>query len=185
MEDQPGLRIKLRSELEAPPALRRFGSGWINGVLGVVLGLAGLCLVLCLRLPGALSMPELREHLNGSTCRFGLHVLLLLAFAFSVLSTVLRSSRILDGTGLVIVLLASLLGGSWGEGVAGDPTPLFLGLDFFGLNLLFTGFLFIPLERLFAKHRDQSIFRDQWREDLFLYPFMPSRMKNPAENHGE
>jgi hypothetical protein len=35
-------RQHLRSELEAPSALRRFGSGWISGVLGLVLGLAGL-----------------------------------------------------------------------------------------------------------------------------------------------
>ena len=38
-------RMKLRGELEAPPALRRFGSGWISGVLGFVLGLAGFLLV--------------------------------------------------------------------------------------------------------------------------------------------
>ena len=79
MPDKQGLRMRLRSELEAPPTLRRFGSGWISGVLGVVLGLAALMLVLCLRLPGALSMPELREHLNASTFRFGLHILLLTA----------------------------------------------------------------------------------------------------------
>jgi hypothetical protein len=35
-------RLKLRGEVEAPPALRRFGSGWISGVIGLVLGGAGL-----------------------------------------------------------------------------------------------------------------------------------------------
>ena len=55
-------RLKLRDELEAPPALRRFGSGWISGVLGVVLGLAGLFLVISLRAPGAFSMPEVRAR---------------------------------------------------------------------------------------------------------------------------
>jgi ABC-type antimicrobial peptide transport system permease subunit len=35
-------RLKLRGELEAPPALRRFGSGWISGVLGLVLAAVGL-----------------------------------------------------------------------------------------------------------------------------------------------
>jgi hypothetical protein len=52
------VRLMLRGELEAPPALRRFGSGWISGVLGFVLGLAGLALVLVLRAPGWFSMPE-------------------------------------------------------------------------------------------------------------------------------
>jgi hypothetical protein len=51
-------RLKLRSELEAPPALRKFGSGWISGVLGLVLGLAAFALVLALRMPGTFSIPE-------------------------------------------------------------------------------------------------------------------------------
>jgi len=39
-------RVHIRRELEAPPALRRFGSGWLSGVLGIVFGLAGLFCVL-------------------------------------------------------------------------------------------------------------------------------------------
>jgi len=35
-------RLKLRHELEAPPWMRQFGSGWISGVLGFVLGVAAL-----------------------------------------------------------------------------------------------------------------------------------------------
>jgi hypothetical protein len=35
-------RLELRRGLEAPPALRRFDSGWISNVLGLVFGLAGL-----------------------------------------------------------------------------------------------------------------------------------------------
>ena len=33
-------RQKLRDELEAPESLRAFGTGWISGVAGLVLGLA-------------------------------------------------------------------------------------------------------------------------------------------------
>ena len=54
-------RQKIRNELEAPPALQRFGSGWISGVLGLVLGLAGLFIVFSLLFPGTFSMPELRK----------------------------------------------------------------------------------------------------------------------------
>src|SRR5258707_13137369 len=53
-------RLKLRGELEAPPALRQFGSGWISGVLGFVLGSGGLLMVLAMRAPNVLSMPETR-----------------------------------------------------------------------------------------------------------------------------
>ena len=37
------------------------------------------------------------------------------------------------------------------------------------LNVIFTGFLFIPVERLFARYREQPLFRSEWREDLFYY----------------
>ena len=46
---------------------------------------------------------------------------------------------------------------------------VFFGLDFFIINVLFTGALFIPIERIFPKHKDQVVLRDDWREDLFYY----------------
>ena len=159
----------LRGELEAPPALRRFGTGWISGVLGFVLGLAGLSLVLVLRAPGWFSMPESQALLGSAGFRVGLHGLLLAAFALSAISLVLRPGKVLGTAGVAATLLAALLGGSHSDAVAPDATPLFLGLDFFMLRILFTGFLFIPLERIFAQWKEQPIFRTEWREDLFYY----------------
>jgi sterol desaturase/sphingolipid hydroxylase (fatty acid hydroxylase superfamily) len=165
----PAPRVNpLQRELEAPAALRRFGSGWISGVLGLVLGLAGLALVVSLRLPGTFSMPEIRALHERTAFRIALHGVLLAAFACSILSLVLRKERALGTAGLAATLLAGLLGTTLVP-LAGDPTPLFLGLDFFVLNVLFTGLLFIPLERCFAHRAEQPIFREEWREDLFYY----------------
>lgn len=163
------LRQHLRTELEAPPALRRFGSGWTSGVLGLTLGLAGLCLVISLRAPGSFSMPEIRALHAQGWFRVVLHVILLAAFACSALSLALRRDRTLGTVGVLAALAASLLGGSQATSLAPDPTPFFLGLDFFVLNVLFTGFLFIPVERLFPRHASQPVFREEWREDLFYY----------------
>lgn len=127
--------------------MRRLGTGWVSGVAALVGGAAGLFLVLCLRHPG----------------------LLIGAFAAAVLSLVLRSNRTLGFTAITLVLLATILGGSRvpprGELTGG----IFLGLDWFVLNVIFSGFLFVPLERLFARHKGQPLFRDDWREDLFYY----------------
>ena len=76
-------RLRLRSELEASPPLRRFGSGWISGVIGLVLGVAGLFLVIALRVPGLFAVPELRGLHTNPWFRVGLHLLLLSAFALS------------------------------------------------------------------------------------------------------
>ena len=163
------VRMKVRGELEAPPALRRFGSGWISGVLGLVLGIAGLLLVISLLVPGVLAIPETQPIRNNPWHRIGLHVLLLAAFGLSALSLALRKDRVLGTCGVVVTILAALIGGSAVSPMVSERVPMFFGLDFFVLNVLFTGLLFIPLERIFARKDEQPIFREEWREDLFYY----------------
>ena len=102
-------RLKLRGELEAPPALRRFGSGWISGVLGLVLGLVGFSLVLALRMPGTFSIPETHGLYANPWFRIGLQALLLAAFGLSALSLALRSGKTLGTCGVALTLLATLL----------------------------------------------------------------------------
>src|SRR6188474_44624 len=116
------VRKELRAELEAPAPLRRFGSGWISGVLGFIFGLAGLCLVLSLLAPGTLSTPELTALRSGPWFRVILHVLLIAGFACSALSLALRKERVLGMTGVSLTLIAVLLGGSKAAPVVGDPT---------------------------------------------------------------
>ncbi|HEY4300665.1 MAG TPA: sterol desaturase family protein [Candidatus Didemnitutus sp.] len=163
------VRMRVRGELEAGEGLRKFGSGWISGVLGLVLGVAGFFLVVSLRLPGAFSMPEIRALHAQAWFRLVIHLILLAGFALSALSLALRRDRILGTMGVVLALLAALIGGSRSGALASDPAPLFLGLDFFVLNVLFTGFLFIPVERIFPHRDEQAVFREEWREDLFYY----------------
>ena len=45
----------------ADAAPRRFGTGWISGVLAVLLGVLSLAAVLCLHFPQWLTIPELRS----------------------------------------------------------------------------------------------------------------------------
>jgi sterol desaturase/sphingolipid hydroxylase (fatty acid hydroxylase superfamily) len=162
-------RMQLRGELEAPPALRRFGSGWISGVLGLVLGVGSLLLVISIHFPGLLAMPETRPLQQNPWFRLGLQVTLISAFALALLSLVLRRGKILGTTGTAAVLLASLIGGSHATALAASPAPVYVGLDWFVLNVIFTGLLFIPLERIFPRKAEQEIFRSEWREDIFYY----------------
>jgi sterol desaturase/sphingolipid hydroxylase (fatty acid hydroxylase superfamily) len=125
--------------------------------------------VLSLRAPGAFSMPEIRALHEHTWFRFVLHGILIAAFACSALSLALRKERLLGTLGAAITLLAAAIGGSQSTAVVPDATPLFLGLDFFVLNVLFTGFLFVPVERIFPQRAGQAVFREEWREDLFYY----------------
>ncbi len=55
------------------------------------------------------------------------------------------------------------------EQIATKNASIYFGLDFFVINVLFTGFLFIPLERMFPKNHEQGVFRREWHEDIFYF----------------
>ncbi len=163
-------RKKIRDDLESPPELRRVGTGWVSGVAALVAAIADLFFVLCLRHPAWLTVPQIRGFYNSAPFRLALHLLLIAAFSLAILSLVLRTNKVLGFTAIILTLLAALLGGSRVPVAAGELTSgPFLGLDWFVLNVIFTGFLFIPVERLFPRHRVQPLFRVEWREDLFYY----------------
>ena len=162
-------RHQLAHDLEAHPRLRRFGTGWISGVLALVLGLACLAQVVSLRYPSLFATPELAIVRDSSLYRPVLQAMLLAAYALAIASLFLRPRRVLGFTALGITIVAALLGGSQAQAVTARETTIFFGLDFFVLNILFTGFLFVPIERFFPHIREQRLFRAEWREDLFYF----------------
>ncbi|HEY4581070.1 MAG TPA: sterol desaturase family protein [Candidatus Acidoferrales bacterium] len=150
-------------------AATRFGTGWISGVLSVALGLLGAGAVLCLLFPSLLTMPELREIYPMPLVRAAIHVTLVGAFVLGMVSLSLAQTNrrmALGASGLGLVLLAVLAGGSQAQ--AGGPAAqsTYLGLDWFLLNVLFLALIFVPLERVFARLTAQPIFRAGWRTDL-------------------
>lgn len=162
--------MKLRAELEAPGEARRFGSGWIAGTLGLLAAVTGLLMVVALRHPSLLTMPELAVVRTSSWFQPAVYAVVTAAYLLAALSLALRPEKILGVTAMTVTLAATLLGATRGE-TASDPTGagVFFGLDFFVLNVLFMGFLFVPLEKLLALRPEQALFREEWREDLFYY----------------
>jgi sterol desaturase/sphingolipid hydroxylase (fatty acid hydroxylase superfamily) len=163
------IRLKVRADLESPAELRRVGTGWLSGVAAMVAAIAGLFLVLCLRYPGLLTVPAVRSVYATTWFRLTLHLLLIAAFVLSAISLMLRANKTLGFTAISITLFATVLGGSRVQPHGELTSGYYLGLDWFVLNVIFTGFLFIPIERLFAHKKGQPLFRTEWREDLFYY----------------
>lgn len=147
----------------------RFGHGWISGVFSVALGLLGLGAVLCFHFPQWLTMPALRGLYPVPYVRALLHLILVAAFLLATVSICLRYNKALGLTGIVLTLIAALLGGSQVP-LAGELTEgPFLGLDWFLLNLIIYSAVYVSLERLFALHPEQPIFRKGWRTDLSYF----------------
>lgn len=144
----------------------RFGEGKISGVASVFFGILGMGGVLAMLFPAIFTTPEMRSIYPMALVRGLIDVVLVLAFVLGMISVILsrRKSRGILGMGLAA--LAAALGGSriQFETPVGD-TP-YIALDWFVLSLLFIALIFVPLERVFARLKDQRIFRKGWRTDM-------------------
>lgn len=160
---------KIRAELEAPAALRNFGSGWWSGALGIILAVAALGGILCVWFPSYFSIRELAKLHQTGWYRPALLVVIILAFLFSLLSLLLRPTKTLGMTAMFLSLLGLTICGNGLTPLTTEATPFYFGLDFFLLRLLLTGLVFIPFENLFPTRSGQGIFRYEWREDLFYF----------------
>src|SRR5687767_9109108 len=115
----------------------RIGSGWLSGTTSVFLGAIGLAGVACFHFPELLTSPDVRARLPIPIIRTTLQLVIGLAFLLGLLSTMLRRRKVLGATGMTLALLASL-GGGGNVPVEGtvQSTPIYLGLDWFLLNVL-------------------------------------------------
>jgi sterol desaturase/sphingolipid hydroxylase (fatty acid hydroxylase superfamily) len=140
--------------------------GWITGVLSTVLGALAFGAVLCLWFPAVLTTPALRDVYPMDLVRTTIKVTLGVAFVLGVVSVVLKRRKALGLTGAGLALLATLMGGS--EVAVATPVPRgnHVGLDWFLLDLFLLSAVFVPIELLFARLREQPFFRPEWRTDL-------------------
>jgi sterol desaturase/sphingolipid hydroxylase (fatty acid hydroxylase superfamily) len=160
---------KIQQEIYDPSLERRFGTGWISGMLGLFTALISLCLVICILFPQFFTVPQLRELYLKLPYRLILFSLIGISFFFSILSLFLRRSKTLGLVSISIILLTTMLGNFQSFLFPIPGTFIYFGLDWFILNLILTGALFIPLEKIFPNHSEQGLFRAEWREDLFYY----------------
>lgn len=160
---------RLAKDLEAPIEARGFGTGWFSGFFALLLAFVGLSFVAALRWPGWFSMPELDLLRQWSSFRGLIHLVLLAAYALALLSLILRPRKAIGLAALLVTLAATVLGGSAVEPSGGSAWGVFFGVDFFAVNMVATGLMFAPIERLFPHRAEQRLFRNEWREDLFYY----------------
>ncbi|TAD71501.1 MAG: sterol desaturase family protein [Sphingomonadales bacterium] len=144
---------------------RHFGSGWLSGVLGIVLGVLALLAVLCLHFPQYLTLPELRSRYPLQLVRLAIDLGLLAAMGLAGLSMLLRRKKALGVTGLALAGAALALGAGGVDIPRGQASAVYLGLDWFVLGVLTTAAVFVPLEGAFPLRRGQSAFRRGWLTD--------------------
>lgn len=137
------LRLAIRNDLEAPEELRRFGSGWLSGVAALVLGIASLFLLLGERLQGVFSTQILAPLYGLPQFTLIIQGMLLVSFLLACTNLILRRNRILGFSGILLVLVTMTIAQTLAAQAA-RADGMALSLDWFVLNILLTGLLFIP-----------------------------------------
>ena len=135
-----------------------------SGLLGALCVLGELCFLLPELLVTRDALPFYQA--NVPLFRGLLQASILATFALGAAGVLLLRAKAHGLLGIGLGAVALLMGGAEAEPLGIEGHRRFAaGLDYFVLELLVLGLLFIPLERLFAL-REQRIFRAGWQTDL-------------------
>ena len=146
-----------------------FGEGKISGYISIFLGLLSLLAVFCFWFPEWLTSPEFREVYTGKSMVILLTATIIASFFFALLSFLLSKSKRYALIGLVICTITIVMGGFSVQGRIVEKTSWHLGLDWLLLDLLLMAVIFVPIEMVFPKNKNQTKFHEEWRTDLVYF----------------
>ncbi|CAN5476462.1 sterol desaturase family protein [soil metagenome] len=147
----------------------KFGEGKISGYISIFLALLSFLAVFCFKFPEILTSPEFREVYTGESMVILLTSTIIASFFFAVLSFMLSHKKVWAFTGLLISTSAIIIGGFSVQGRSVEKTSWHLGLDWLLLDLLLMAVIFVPIEMVWPKNKEQTKFHEEWRTDLIYF----------------
>jgi len=147
----------------------RFGEGRISGYASVFLGALSLLAVLAYLYPSYLTTTELRQVYDAVALQKILKYGMYFSLFFGLLTFLLNRYKRLGGLGIALTLAAFALGGYQVPVGPVEPRALSLGVDWLILAFLGSVGVFLTLEKVFPKYRDQVILRRDWGLDFFYF----------------
>ena len=114
----------------------RVGEGRISGAISIFFGLLSLAGILCFKFPEQLTTPEFREVYTAAIVENLMLGAIIVTFLFALVSLLLAKNKKYAVVGVVLGVLAILLGGMTVEGRAVEKISWSLGLDWLILDLL-------------------------------------------------
>ena len=154
-----------------PERMFVFGDGRISGYLAAFLGVMSFLAVLCFKFPTYLTTEELRAAYDAGFLRQVLRFGMYFSLGFALLTFMLGKRRRLGAIGALFTIAAFALGGYNVETGPIRETTLAFGLDWLILAFVASAILFIFLEKVFPKYREQPILRPEWQLDFFYFCF--------------
>jgi lathosterol oxidase len=149
----------------------RLGEGKISGYGSLFLGALSLLAVLAYLFPAYLTTIELRQVYDAESLQKLLKYGMYYSLCLGVLNFVFGKFRKLGSAGITLTLIAFAIGGYKIPVGPVEPIRLSLGVDWLILAFLGSVFIFMSLEKLFPKYKNQVILRKEWALDLFYFCF--------------
>jgi len=141
------------------------GGGVISGVTACFLSILTFLGVISFHFPEYTTLPELRAVYDVEIIRGMMFAALVVAGGLGLLNFFRGKSRRMGLIAWAFILASIALGGHRVEvGDFADDT-LYIGLDWFILDLLGSSIIFILLEKIIP-FRTQSVLREHWQTDL-------------------
>lgn len=138
--------------------------GLTSGLLGMLCVLGELCFLFPDLLVTKDALPVYKANIG--LLRGVLEASILITLILGAVGVALSRPNRRGLLGIVLGITALLMGGAGAEAVdVGGPRAFTVGLDYFVLELLVLGLIFVPIEAIFPL-RKQLMFRDGWQTDL-------------------
>ncbi|MFC6096120.1 sterol desaturase family protein [Flavobacterium qiangtangense] len=147
----------------------KFGEGKISGIISIFLGLMSFLGVFCFKYPEWLTTPEFREIYTGESMKILLTAIIIASLFFAVVSFMLSKKKKFALIGIVFCIATIFLGGFDVDPRAVGEVKYHLGLDWLLLDLFLMAVIFVPIEMVFPKRKEQKTFHEEWRTDLVYF----------------
>lgn len=147
----------------------RFGDGKISAYTSCFLGVLSFLAVLCYQYPSYLTTTELRAVYNADVLQSVLKYGMYFSLGFALITFVVGKHRRYAAIGTLSTLAAFAMGGYSVQTGPVAAKPLSFGVDWLILAFLISAVLFIFLEKVFPKYKDQAILRPEWKLDLWYF----------------
>jgi sterol desaturase/sphingolipid hydroxylase (fatty acid hydroxylase superfamily) len=150
---------------------RRFkvGDGNISGYIASFLGVFSFLAVLAYLFPSYLTTTELRAAYDAEFLQVILMYGMYTSLFFSLITFCLNKRKRLGAIGVVFTTIAFAMGGYNIEVGSVTPSNYSFGIDWLILDFLASAILFIFLEKIIPKYKEQVIFRPEWKLDFSYF----------------
>lgn len=168
MKDFIGLKTMVNNTTGKTERLK-IGEGIISGYASIFLGLISILSILCFQFPDKFTTPEFRVLYDMEILRKILMGVIIGSLLFTATNFLLSERKKAGVIGLILSTIAIALGGFHPEIGGAHNNGWSIGLDWLVIDILLLSIIFIPIEMVFPKNKEQPRFHAEWRTDMIYF----------------